>query len=122
MIQGIFASNQGVVGDRAGDFASAILQIDPTGTALFLALSSGMGKESAQDTIFHWFEDSHQAGRSNITAGGTTTTISVGDGSQYVPNQVLLVEDTGEIVMATAITGNDLTVIRGMGGTTVTSP
>jgi hypothetical protein len=119
MIQGIFASNQGVVGDRAGDFASAILQIDPTGTALFLALSSGMGKESAQDTIFHWFEDSHQAGRSNITAGGTTTTISVGDGSQYVPNQVLLVEDTGEIVMATAITGNDLTVIRGMGGTAV---
>jgi hypothetical protein len=121
MIQGIFASNQGVVGDRAGDFASAILQIDPTGTALFLALSSGMGKESAQDTIFHWFEDSHQAGRSNITAGGTSTTISVGDGSQYVPNQVLLVEDTGEIVMATAITGNDLTVIRGMGGTTVTA-
>lgn len=121
MIQGIFASNQGIVGDRAGDFASAILRIDPTGTALFLALSSGMGKESAQDTIFHWFEDSHQAGRSNITGGTTTTTIGVGDGSQYVPNQVLLIEDTGEIVMATAITGNDLTVIRGMGGTAVVS-
>lgn len=121
MIQGIFASNQGIVGDRAGDFASAILQIDPTGTALFLALSSGMAKESATDTIFNWFEDSHQAGRSAITAGGTTTTIGVADGSQYVPNQVLLVEDTGEIVMATAIVNNDLTVIRGMGGTAIVS-
>lgn len=121
MIQGIFASNQGVVGDRAGDFASAILQLNPTGTALVLALSSGMGKESAQDTIFHWFEDSHQAGRTNITSAGTTTTISVGDGSMYVPNQILLIEDTGEIVMVTAITGNDLTVIRGMAGTTVTA-
>lgn len=121
MIQGIFASNQGVVGDRVGDFASAILQINPTGTALMLALSSGMGKEGANDTIFHWFEDSHQAGRSATVSGGTTTTVVVADGSQYVPNQILLVEETGEIMMSTAIVGNSLTVIRGMGGTTVTA-
>lgn len=121
MIQGIFASNQGIVGDRAGDFASAILQLAPTGTALVLALSSGMQKEGAQDTIFHWFEDSHQAGRSNIVSGTTTTTITVGDGSQYVPNQVGLIEETGEIVMVTAIAGNALTVIRGLGGTAIVS-
>jgi hypothetical protein len=121
MIQGIFASNQGIVGDRVGDFSSAILQIDPTGTALVLALSSGMGKEAASDTIFNWFEDSHQAGRTTIASGGTTTTIVVGDGSIYVPNQILLVEETGEIVMVTAIAGNSVTVIRGLGGTTVTS-
>jgi hypothetical protein len=121
MIQGIFASNQGIVGDRAGDFASAILQLAPTGTALVLALSSGMQKEGAQDTIFHWFEDSHQAGRSNIVSGTTTTSLTVGDGSQYVPNQVLLIEETGEVVMVTAIAGNVLTVIRGLAGTTVVS-
>jgi hypothetical protein len=121
VIQGIFASNQGIIGDRAGDFASAILRIDPTGTALFLAMSSGMGKESAADTIFHWFEDSHQSGRTTIASGGTTTTIVVGDGTIYVPNQILLIEETGEVVMVTAIVGNSLTVIRGMGGTTVTS-
>lgn len=121
MIQGIFASNQGIVGDRAGDFASAILQINPTGTALVLALSSGMGKTTAQDTIFHWFEDSHQAGRAATVSGGTTTTVVVDDGSQYVPNQILLNEETGEIMMATAIVGNSLTVIRGLAGTTVVS-
>lgn len=119
MIQGIFASNQGVVGDRAGDFASAILQINPTGTALMLALSSGMGKESAADTIFHWFEDTHQAGRAACVSGGTGVTVVVDDGSQYVPNQILTVEETGEIMMVTAIVGNSLTVIRGMGGTAV---
>jgi hypothetical protein len=121
MIQGIFASNQAIVGDRVGDFASAILQIDPTGTALVLALSSGMGKESANDTVFHWFEDAHQSGRTAIASGGTTTTIVVADGSIYVPNQVCLVEETGEITMVTAIAGNSLTVIRGMGGTSIVS-
>lgn len=121
MIQGIFMSNQGILGDRVGDFASAILQIAPTGTALMLALSSGMGKAAANDTIFNWFEDSHQAGRTTVVSGTTTTTVTVGDGSMYVPGQILLVEETGEIVMVTAIVGNALTVIRGMSGTAVTS-
>lgn len=121
MIQGIFASNQGVVGDRVGDFASAILQINPTGTALMLAMSSGMGKAPANDTIFHWFEDSHQAGRTAAVSGGTTTSVVVADGSMYVPNQVLLVEDTGEILLVMSIVDNTLTVTRGMGGTTIVS-
>lgn len=121
MIQGIFMSNQGIVGDRVGDFSSAILQINPTGTALMLALSSGMGKQSAQDTIFTWYEDSHQAGRSATVSGGTTTSVVVADGSQYVPGQVLLVEETGEILHVTGVATNTLTVTRGIGGTTVTS-
>lgn len=121
MIQGIFASNQGIVGDRVGDFSSAILRINPTGTALMLALSSGMNSAGADDTMYHWFEDSHQSGRVAIAAGGTTTTITVADGSAYVPNQVLLVEETGEIVLVTAINGNDLTVVRGIAGTAVVS-
>lgn len=121
MIQGIFASNQGIVGDRVGDFASAILRIDPTGTALVLALSSGMGKSGAGDTIFHWFEDAHQTGRVAIVSGGTTTTIACADGTAYVPQDILMVESTGEIVLVTAVNGNDLTVTRGMGGTAIVS-
>ena len=121
MISGIFASNQSIIGERAGDFASAILQIAPTGTALLLALTSGMGKSGASDTVFNWFEDVHQPGRSAATGGTTTTTVGVDDGSRYVPNQILLVEDTGEYIMVTAVSGNNLTVIRGMGGTSVVS-
>ena len=121
MIPGIFASNQGIVGDRVGDFASAILQINPTGSALMLAMTSGMGKTGAKDTIFHWYEDVHQAGRANIASGTTTTTITVDDGSRYIPNQIALVEETGEYVLITGVAGNALTVVRGLGGTTVVS-
>lgn len=121
MIQGIFMSNQSIVGDRVGDFASAILQINPTGTALMLALSSGMSKSPAADTIFNWYEDTHQAGRTTTASGGLTTSVVVGDGSMYVPGQVLLVEETGEVIFVTATSSNTLTVIRGIGGSTVTS-
>lgn len=121
MIQGIFASNQGIVGDRVGDFSSAILKYQPTGTALLLALTSGMNKAGAGDTVFTWFEDSHQAGRAATASGGTTTTVVVDDGSFYIPGTVLLVEETGEHMLCTAVAGNSLTVIRGLAGTTITS-
>lgn len=120
-LKGIFMSHQGIVGDRVGDFANAILQLFPTGNAQFFAISSGIPDEGAGDTTFHWYEDSHISGRQAITAGGTTTTVSVADGSFYIPNQILLVEETGEYLFVTAVVNNDLTVVRGMGGTTVTS-
>lgn len=115
MIQGIFASNQGIVGDRVGDFASVILRMNPTGTALMLALSSGMNKESAGDTVFTWFEDSHQSGRATCASGGTTTTVVVDDGSYYIPGTVLEVEESGEHMLVTATSGPTLTVLRGIG-------
>lgn len=121
MIQGIFASNQGIVGERTGDFASAILQLYPTGTSPFLAMTAGMENADAKDTVFTWFEDSHQAGRATAASGGTTTTVVVDDASFYVPNTILLVEETGEHMLVAATAGNSMTVIRGLAGTTVTS-
>ena len=118
-IRGIYASNQGIVGERVGDFASAILQIDPTGTAQMLAMTSGMSNRGAHDTIFHWFEDTHISGNTTATGGGTTTTVGITDPSLYVPGSVLMVEDTGEYMLVSAVTDTTLTVIRGLAGTTV---
>ena len=120
-VQGIFLSNQGIVGERQGDFSSAILMTQPTGTALFLAMTAGMKKESTADTVFTWFEDAHISGRTATVSGGTTTTVVVADGSFYPPNTILLVEETGEHMLVTASAGNSLTVIRGLAGTTITS-
>jgi hypothetical protein len=120
-IQGIFASNQGVVGTRQGDFASAILQIGYTGTAVILAMTAGMQKESATDTTFTWMEEVHISGRTNCVSGGVTTTVVVGEGSFYIPGTVLLVEETGEFLLVTAASGNSLTVTRAMAGTALTS-
>jgi hypothetical protein len=121
MIQGIFASNQNIVGDRVGDFSSVILRMQPTGTALFLALSSGMNKAAAADTVFTWFEDSHQSGRSTLTGGGTTTTLTLDDASYYVPGTVAMIEETGEHVLVAGTNANQLTVVRGLGGTAITA-
>lgn len=120
MIRGIYASNQSIVGDRVGDFASVMLEVNPQGTALLLALSSGMAKESANDTIFNWFEDVHQPMRTQFTASANTSdvTVTVADGSMYVTQQVLQVQETGEVLLVTGVSGNTLTVIRGIGGTT----
>lgn len=120
-IQGIFASNQGIVGERQGDFASAVLMTNPTGNAPFLAMSAGMNKEEAADTVFTWFEDQYHAGRAACVSGGTTTTVVVDDGSFYTPNTILLVEETGEHLFVTGVAGNSLTVVRGLAGTTVVS-
>lgn len=120
-IRGIFMSNQGIVGERVGDFANSILFLNPTGTAPLLALSAGMSKVETTDTVFNWFEDSHVSGRSAVVSGGTTTTVVVADGAGYVPGQVLLVEESGEQIYVTQVTGNTLTVVRGLGGTSVTN-
>lgn len=120
-VQGIFASHQGIVGERQHDFSASVLRINPTGDTPLLGLTAGMPKEGASDVAFTWFEDVHQAGRQTATGGGTTTTIPVDDASFYTPNSVLLVEETGEHVFVTAVAANDLTVIRGLAGTTITS-
>lgn len=120
-VQGIFASNQGIVGERQGDFASAVLMTNPTGNSPFLAMTAGMGKEEASDTVFTWFEDTHNAGRATAASGGTGTTVVVDDGSFYTPNTILMVEETGEHLFVSATAGNSLTVVRGLAGTSVVS-
>lgn len=120
-LRGIFTSHQGVVGERAGEFSNAILHYYPDGQAQFFAISSGIPQVAAADTTFHWYEDSHISGRQPIVSGGTSTTIVVNDGSFYIPNQILMVEETGEYVFVTAAVGNSLTVMRGLAGTAVVS-
>lgn len=120
-IQGLFLSNQGIVSDRVGDFAGALLQLHAGGTAPLLAISSGMESEEGGDTVFAWFEEVKITGRTNCVSGGTGTTVVVGDGSSYVDGTILLVEETGEYLLVTAQSNNSLTVVRGIGGSSVVS-
>lgn len=118
-VQGIFASHQGIVGERMEDFSATMLRINPTGDTPLLGLTAGMPKEVASDVAFTWFEDVHQAGRQTCVSGGTGTTVVVDEASFYTPNTVLLVEETGEHIFITGIAGNSLTVVRGLGGSSV---
>lgn len=121
-VRGVFASDQNIDGARSGDFASGILQIFPTGTAPLFALTAGMESKDAKDTTVTWFEENKISGRSGITTGigdtTTTTGLVAADAGSYVVGSILLVEETGEYLFVTAVTGNALTVQRSFAGST----
>jgi hypothetical protein len=119
-VKGVFASDQNIQGTRRGDFASALLQTAPTGSAPLLALSSGMQSKDAIDTVITWFEENHLAGRVSVTnnAGtGTTLTVSAADATQIVAGNFYLVEASGEYIFIDSVSGATLTVTRGFAGT-----
>lgn len=121
-VRGVFTSDAAIVGDPKGDFASALLQEVPTGTAPLFALSSGMPSRPATDTVINWFEEVHISGRTTLTGNGgaitnSQTTIIVADASSYPPNTVAFIESTGEYIFITGVNGNTLSVVRGFAGT-----
>lgn len=121
-VKGVFASDQGIVGERKGDFAGSLLQIMPTGSAPLLALSAGMESAPAMDTVINWFEENHLSGRINVTNNATTgPTFVVDDASFAVVGTIFLVEATGEHVFVSGVSGTTLTVQRGFAGTTNTT-
>jgi len=121
-VRGVFTSDANIVGTRRGDFASALLQIHPTGSAPLLALSSGMESADAGDTVVVWFEELHMTGRIQVTSTGgvnsAATSILFNDATMITVGGILLAEATGEYVFVTAVSGNTLTLQRGFAGST----
>jgi len=121
-VKGVFASDQNVAGTVKGSFASAILQLYPTGSSPLLALSSGMQSEDEKSVVITWFEENHLSGYLTVTNNaGTGTTFTLSDGTQVVAGTIMLVHSTGEYIFVDSITGNSATVTRGFAGSTVTS-
>lgn len=123
-IKGIFTSDSNITGTRKGDFASAILQLYPTGSSPLFALSSGMESADATDPIVTWFEESHITGRQTVVTGGaaSVTQLVFDDVSSYPAGTVLLVEETGEyIYIVSTISATTINVERGFAGTTAST-
>jgi hypothetical protein len=119
-IKGVFNSDANINGTKKGDFASSVLQIDPTGRAQLLALSAGMPSRDMGDVVTTWFEETHISGRQKVSTGGNSaaSTIVVADASSYTVGVILEVQDTAEQIFVTAISGSTLTIERGFGGST----
>lgn len=124
-VRGVFASDMHIQGNRKGDFASALLQIEPDGSAPLLALTSGMESADASDTIITWFEEIHMAGRGQVTSAGgvnsSATSLQLNDASIFIPGTIALIEATGEYVFIAGIVSNTLTIERGFAGTTASA-
>lgn len=119
-IRGIFASHNGIVGDRQTDLSARVLMTMPGGTAPMLALSSGMKSAPAHDTAFSWIEDSWINGNTDAAEGvnAAAVELDVDDSNIWTPQTIIMNEATGEYMLVTAISGNTITIIRGIGGTT----
>ncbi len=123
-VKGVFASDQNIQGTRKGDFASALLQTQPTGSAALLALTSGMMSKAAVDTVITWFEENHLSGRLGVVnnAGvGPSIDVSLEDATQITVGNIYLVESTGEHIFIDAVVAQNLTVTRGFAGSTITA-
>jgi len=67
-----------------------------------------------------WMDFRVDATASQVTSGlpAGATTISVAEGAKFRPGMTASPSGSDEVVLVTAVSGNDLTVVRGFGGTT----
>ena len=121
-VKGVFASDQNVAGTVKGSFASAMLQLYPTGSSPLLGLSSGMQSADSTSVVETWFEENHLSGYLTITNNaGTGTSLVLSDGTQVVAGTIMLIHSTGEYIFVDSISGNTATVTRGFAGSTITT-
>jgi len=122
-VQGVFASDSGIVGDAKQGFENIVTRLAPSGDFPFFKLSAGMKTEQAISTIENWFEENYVSGEVQLNGaiGSTTETDFVlDDSSVIVPGDILQVVPSGEYVYVTAnvVSTNTLTVVRGFANTT----
>lgn len=84
----------------------------------------GDPKRAAQSTVHEWIEDELLANTDAINQVSfsptptTATAITVDNGSKFRVGDLIRPASTEEVIFVTSITSNNLTVIRGYGGTT----
>jgi hypothetical protein len=95
------------------------------GSAPLLALSSGMPEKKIGDTAWSWTEDQHISGNTTLLNSGgvnsSATSLTVADSNLWVVNSIILAEATSEYLLVTAVSGNTVTVKRGLAGSTAAS-
>jgi hypothetical protein len=121
--KGIFASDNGGIGDRVGEFSKVVSKVGYGGTAPMLALSAGMRREKTHDPVFNWMEENANYGLMKILSDSEDCCgpIIFEDASMVVVGQVYLALVSGERLHVTGVHGNQVTARRGVGGTPVYS-
>lgn len=118
-VKGIFVSDAGAIGERTGDLNSTILYEARGGGVPLFALSAGMSQTDAEGAIVTWYEEGIMHSRCLITSvpNPVGNHIVVEDSSWLHENMVLMVESTGEYLLILGVSGNTLTVQRGLAQT-----
>jgi hypothetical protein len=111
------------------DVADKIMFLEPNVSKLITTLTALKKKKSCFSTKYSWFEDDYadrwaQVDASARTTSETTISVVTGQGTRFVPGDLLAIPRASgtvtppEIVLVTAVSTDTLTVVRGIGGTT----
>ena len=89
-------------------------------TGILSVISMGAPRQAYDGYKMGWLDMRVDATSSTLTAGvdGVATTFPVADGTKFRAGMLLSANTTDEVVLVTAVSGNNLTVVRGAGGTT----
>jgi len=89
-------------------------------TGILQAVSMGAPRTAFEGYKMGWLDMRVDATSSDTTAQAlaAATTVSVVDGSKFRAGMTVSPTGSEEVLLVTAVTGNDLTVTRGFGGTT----
>ncbi len=107
--------------ELAEDVGDVVGIVSPYETPLLDHL--GDPQRSATSTVHEWLEDTLLPNASDVNdglvVGSTTETgFSVVDGGVFRAGDLVQVEGSREVMLVSGVSGNDVTVVRGYGGTT----
>lgn len=89
-------------------------------TGILQAVSMGAPRAAFEGYKMGWLDMRVDATSSETTAAAlaAATTVSVADGTKFRAGMTVSPKGSDEVLLVTAVSGNDLTVTRGFGGTT----
>lgn len=105
---------------RPVDMAKALYKLEPDAAPFTVLLNGIKTSKAAKNSTFSWgnVSPASRFGVTTASANSSVTTIAVDDGTQYGAEWLFSVPRTGELISVTSISTNNLTVERGIGGTT----
>lgn len=116
----IRSTNNVVAGRKVVDIAKKIDVLEPDSAPLTL-LTKKIDKRVAVNPEFKWMEEESLTKTDQVNDGtgmnSSDTTMVVDNGSRFRAGDVVKVPRTSENVLVTAVSTNDLTVVRGWGST-----
>lgn len=106
------ALNQQVI-NEAFDIARSTIN------GVIATASFGTSRPAEEGSILNWLDFRIDATASNLTSGidAVVTTVPVVDGSKFRPGMAVTAAGSEEVMVVTSVSGNNLTVLRGQGGT-----
>lgn len=116
-LQGILQTETGNPDRREASWMSDVKYLDPERTA-FTAVLSKLPSKSVSDPTYRLFEREHPSRwvRLNEALDSSETAVDVDDGAAFRAGDIILCDD--ERMSVSSVSGNTLTVVRGVVGST----